>query len=96
MKKKVIMAGAAVIMSAVAVGFSANTNNNMTDLMSANLEALTNSETNGNVDCYASFDTPQWFVNDYYQVVCVEPETGKKCVQIKGHNFTNHSRCDLF
>ena len=44
MKKKVIMAGAAVIMSAVAVGFSVNTNNNMTDLMSANLEALTSNE----------------------------------------------------
>ena len=44
MKKKVIMAGAAVIMSAVAVGFSANTNNKMTDLMSANLEALTGDE----------------------------------------------------
>ncbi len=44
MKTKVIMAGAAIIMSAVAVGFSANTNNRMTDFMSANLEALTISE----------------------------------------------------
>lgn len=44
MKKKVIMAGAAVIMSAVAVGFNANTNSKMTDLMSANLEALTQDE----------------------------------------------------
>ena len=48
MKKKVIMAGAAVIMSAVvvAVGFNANTNSKMTDLMSANLEALTQNEDN--------------------------------------------------
>ena len=44
MKKKVIMAGAAVIMSAVAVGFGVNINTNMTDFMSANLEALTQNE----------------------------------------------------
>lgn len=54
MKKKVIMAGAAVIMSAVAVGFSANTNNNMTDLMSANLEALTRNESGGTWVCESS------------------------------------------
>lgn len=54
MKKKVIMAGAAVIMSAVAVGFSANTNNNMTDLMSANLEALTRNESGENWACESS------------------------------------------
>ena len=51
MKKKVIMAGAAVIMSAVAVGFSANTNNKMTDVMSANLEALTRNESGGTWTC---------------------------------------------
>ncbi len=44
MNKKVIMAGAAVIMSAVAVGFGVNINTNMTDFMSANLEALTQNE----------------------------------------------------
>ena len=41
------MAGAAVIMSAVAVGFGVNSNSKMTDLMSANLEALTDTEYNG-------------------------------------------------
>lgn len=38
-------------MSAVAVGFSANTNNKMTDLMSANLEALTRNESGGTLSC---------------------------------------------
>lgn len=41
------MAGVAVIMSAVAVGFGVNSNSKMTDLMSANLEALTDTEHNG-------------------------------------------------
>lgn len=57
MKKKVIMAGAAVIMSAVAVGFNANTNSKMTDFMSANLEALTISE--------AEFAQKIWIRHDY-------------------------------
>ena len=51
MKKKVIIAGAAVmiIMSAVVIGFGVNTNPQVIDLMSANLEALSDSENNKHV-----------------------------------------------
>lgn len=57
MKKKVIMASAAVIMSAVAVGFGVNSNSKMTDLMSANLEALSNDEFgNRPITCYEFYE----------------------------------------
>lgn len=76
MKKKVIMAGAAVIMSAVAVGFSANTNNNMTDLMSANLEALTDTEHNG----VRVYQTMAWCYGEM-RLACTTKQYADDCME---------------
>lgn len=92
MKKKVIMAGAAVIMSAVAVGFGVNVNTNMTEFMSANLEALTQDETLDSYYCYREYDSPSWLVDDEYKRVCTDP-SGQDCVMYEGHDFKAIDRC---
>lgn len=50
MKKKFLLAGAAVLLAAAAVtGYSAYSKSNVTDLLSANVEALARGESGG--DC---------------------------------------------
>ena len=45
------------------------------------------------IDCLWNYDTPAWFVDDEYKVVCRDAKTGENCVQVKGHNFKNTGRC---
>lgn len=69
MKKKILLAGAVALMAAVAVtGYSAYNKTNVSDLLSANVEALTRGENpncpNGCKDngdgCYCNFYYPDY------------------------------------
>lgn len=95
MKKTIILACAALVMSAAAVmGYKTYNESKQLTLMEANIEALTQAESGMFVDCFMNFDTPAWFVDDQYKVVCRDPNTGELCKQIKGHDFSNPSKCD--
>lgn len=89
MKKTVFMVCATLVVSAAAiVGAKAYNYYSMPELMRANLEALSQNDVIGYIMCYDSYDTPSWWVDDYYARVCQDPN-GNICVMYEGHNFSN-------
>lgn len=96
MKKKIFMVCAALVVSAAAVvGVKAYNYYSMPELMRANLEALSQGEVIGKFECWMDFDTKGIFVDNSYKVVCRDPDTGKICHQIKGHDFSNPGKCTV-
>ena len=63
-------------MSAVAVGFEVNSNSNMTDLMSANLEALTDTEYNG----VRVYQTMAWCYGEM-RLACTTKQYAYDCME---------------
>lgn len=65
-------------------------------LFLSNVEALAQSTgelIQNPTDCLWNYDTPAWFVDDEYKLVCKNAQTKTICEQVKGHNFKNPGKC---
>ncbi len=75
MKRKLFIACTALIVSATAVvGVKAYNYYSMPALMRANLDALSQGEIIGSLPCFDKYDSPSWWVDDWYERVCQDPE----------------------
>ena len=89
MKKYFFMAMATLVVSVAAVvGVKAYNYYSMPELMKANLEALSQNEVIGYIMCYDKYNTPSFWVDDYFARVCQDPN-GNICVMYEGHDFGN-------
>ena len=84
-----------VMLFVILASYITTKKSNRKNIFEANIEALTNIESGQIVTCFMDFDTSAWFVDDEYHTVCIHPETGIQCRQIKGHDFSNPAQCFL-
>lgn len=65
---------ALVVSAAAVLGVKAYNRSLMSDIALANIEALSQGEIIGSLSCFDKYDSPSWWVDDWYERVCQDPE----------------------
>ena len=65
---------ALVVSAAAVLGVKAYNRSLMSDIALANIDALSQGEIIGSLSCFDKYDSPSWWVDDWYERVCQDPE----------------------